>query len=41
MAQTVRVPDALYNRAESVAEEHEYSMKEAMRHIGREAGYDV
>jgi len=41
MAHTVRVPDALYQRAESIAQEHEYSLKEAMRHIGREAGYDV
>lgn len=41
MSETVRVPDTLYNRAEAIAREHEYSLKEAMRHIGREAGYDV
>lgn len=41
MAKSVGVPDPVYQRAQDVAEEHDYNLKEAIRHMCREGGYDV
>lgn len=42
MTKTMRVPDAVYEQAEKVQTEHEYAtLGEAVRHVFREAGYDV
>lgn len=41
MAETVRVPDSVYNQANEIAGEREMSIKEAIRFMCREGGYDV
>lgn len=42
MARRPKIPDSVCEAAEDVREEHEYSsLGDAIRHMVREAGYDV
>lgn len=41
MAQMARVPDTVHERATELAEERDMSIKEAIRYMCREGGFDV
>jgi len=41
MAKRVVVPNTVYDRANEIAEDREMSIKEAIRHMAQEGGYDV
>jgi len=41
MTQTVAVPDTVYDLATDRAEDRDMTVKEAIREIFQEAGYDV
>jgi len=41
VARTVKVPESVYSEAERLRKRYDYSMKEAIRHMVREGGYDV
>ena len=41
MAQRVVIPNTVYNKATEIAEQREMSIKEAVRHMAQEGGYDV
>jgi len=41
MSELMKVPDTVYSRAKELAEERDMSMKEAVRLMCREGGYDV
>jgi hypothetical protein len=41
VAKSVKAPDPVYAEIERIAQEYDYTKKEALRHMVREAGYDV
>jgi len=41
VAKTAKIPETVYREAESVKQRYDYTMKEAIRHMVREGGYDV
>jgi hypothetical protein len=41
MGQAVEVPDPVYDLLERLSREHDFTRKEAVRHLAREAGHDV
>lgn len=40
-SKTIRIPTTVYEQAEAVADERDMTLKEAIRHMCQEAGYDV
>jgi hypothetical protein len=41
VSKTVRVPDPVYDQLEAIAKDHDMSMKEAVRSVLLDAGYEV
>jgi hypothetical protein len=41
MSEQVKIPDTVYEKAETIAEQRDMSKKEAIRFMCREGGYDV